>query len=78
MAQNIYPILFTGYIDDLLISLNAHVLGALAYADDITLSYPSIKGLNLIVYGLKQKENEIAKLGEMKIEMVKSVRPLGN
>ena len=31
-----------------------------------------------IKYGLKEKESEIAKLGGIKIEMVKSVRHLGN
>ena len=46
------------YIDDLLISLNrscngCHIdnqyMGALAYADDVTLSCPGIKGLNIML-----------------------------
>ena len=74
-------------------------IGGLAYADDITLLRPSIKGLNpmlntwnefaienKILFNCKKsicfeygfKEIEIAKLGGIKIEMVKSVRHLGN
>ena len=54
----IYPILFTVYIDDLLISLKrscigCHIdnqyMGASVYADDINLSCPSIKRLNLML-----------------------------
>ena len=58
-TATISPILFSNYIDRLLIllkkseigcHLNGTYCGALAYADDITISCPSRRGLNRLLY----------------------------
>ena len=55
----ISPVMFNLYLDNLLISLKQSVLGchingtymgALGYTDDITLPYPSLYGLNSLLY----------------------------
>ena len=69
----ISPVMFNLYLDSLLISLkqsglgchiNETYMGALGYADNITLTCPSLYGLNSMLYIFNTKKTTCIKYGD--------------